>query len=74
LKFLCTQNPANGMSDGICHVFAARVDTESMDFDENEVKRKKWVSRDHISKMLKDNEMKDGVSILALLYAFEYYK
>lgn len=46
LKFLCTQNPSNGMSDCICHVFAARVDTESMDFDENEVEMKKWVSRD----------------------------
>ena len=61
LKFLCTQNPANGMSACICHDFAARVDTESMNFDENEVKMKKWASR-------------DGVSILALFFAFEFYK
>ena len=63
LKFLCTQNPSNVMSDCICHVFAAKVDTECMDFDENEVKMKKWVSRDKVLEMLKDNETKDGVSI-----------
>ena len=74
LKFLCTQNPSNGMSDCICHVFAARVDTETMDFDENEVKMKKWVSRDKVLEMLKDHETKDGGSILALLFAFEFYK
>lgn len=74
LKFLCTHNPANGMSDSVCHVFAAKVDTESMDFDENEVKTKKWVSKDTVLEMLKNNETKDGVSILALLFAFEFYK
>ncbi len=41
LKFLCTHNPANGMSDCICHVFAAKVDTESTSFDKNEVRGKK---------------------------------
>lgn len=41
LKFLCTHNPSNGMSDCICHVFAAKVSTESMNIDENEVKQKK---------------------------------
>ena len=74
LTFLCTQNPANGMSDCICHVFAARVNTESMNFDENEVKRKKWVSRDGVLDLLKNNETKDGVSILALLFALEFYE
>lgn len=74
LKFLCTQNPANGMSDCTCHVFAARVDTEAMNFDEDEVKMRKWVSRDTVLEMLKNNVTKCGVSILALLYAFAFYK
>ena len=65
LKFLCTQNPANGISDGVCHVFAARVDTESVNFDENEVKTKQWVSRNRILGMLKNNETEDGASIFA---------
>lgn len=73
LKFLCSQNPSNGMSDCICHVFAAIVDTESMNFDENEVKMKKWVTRKEVLEMLKRNETKDGVSILALLFAFEFF-
>ena len=45
-----------------------------MSFDENEVKTKKWVSRDTVLEMLKNNETKDGVSILALLFAFAFYK
>ena len=72
LKFLCTQNPANGMSDCVCHVFAAKVAAESMELDENEVKMKKWISKDNVLAMLKDNEIKDGVSILALLFAFTF--
>lgn len=74
LRFLCTHNPANGMSDCTCHVFAARVETESMEFDKNEVETKKWVSRETALEMLKCNETKDGVSILALLFALAFYK
>lgn len=74
LKFLCTQNPSNGMSDGVCHVFGAKVDTESVNIDENEVNMKKWVPRECVLEMLKNNETKDGTSILALLFAFEFYK
>ena len=73
LKFLCSQNPANGMSDCLCHVFAARIDTESADFDSNEVKAKKWFSKDAVLNMLRNNETKDGVSMLALLFAFKFY-
>ena len=47
------------MSDSICHVFAARVDTETVDFDNNEVKIKKWVSRKYILEMLKNKETKE---------------
>ncbi len=60
-------------SDYVC-LYAAKVDTESTYFDENEVKMKRWVSRDCVLEMLKNNETKDGVSILALLFAFEFYK
>jgi len=73
IKFLCSQNPSNGMSDCVCHCFAAKVDSESMEFDTNEVASKKWMSRSEVLKMLENNETKDGVSILALLYAFQFY-
>ncbi len=35
---------------------------------------KKQVSGDAVFRMLKNNETKDGVSILALLYAFAFYR
>lgn len=74
LRFLCTQNPANGMSDCTCHVFAAKVDAEPTNFDQNEVRSKAWFPKKEILKMLEENETKDGVSILALLYALQFYK
>lgn len=74
LRFLCTHNPANGMSDCVCHVFAARVQSESPEFDRNEVRAKKWVPRKKILEMLRDNQTQDGVSILAILFALEFYK
>lgn len=73
LRFLCTHNPANGMSDCVCHVFAARVQSESPEFDHNEVRAKKWVPRKKILEMLRDNQTQDGVSILAILFALEFY-
>ena len=74
LRYLCSQNPANGMSDCVCHCFAAKVDTETMEFDKNEVASKKWMSRTDVLNMLERNETKDGVSILGLLFAFQFYK
>ncbi len=43
-----------------------------MNFDENEVKMKKWVSKDCVLEMLKNNETKCGVSILALLLPLRF--
>jgi len=73
LKYLCSYNPANGMSDCTCHVFAARVEAESNDFSTDEVAIKKWLSIDEVKTMLKNNETMDGVSMLAILYALEFY-
>lgn len=74
LRYLCSQNPANGMSDCVCHCFAARVDTETAAFDTSEVASKKWLPRQTVLDMLKNNETRDGVSMLGLLYAFQFYK
>lgn len=73
LKHLCTHNPANGMSDCVCHVFGARVKMETDNYDRNEVNKKRWVSKENVMKMLNENQTQDGVSILALLYAFQFY-
>lgn len=74
LKFLCSQNPANGMSDAIVHVFAARVSAETRILDIDEVSSKKWFTKDEYLELLRTNGTKDGVSMLAVLYALQFYK
>ncbi len=73
LRYLCSQNPANGMSDCVCHVFAARVEEEGDIKDIDEVAGKKWMSVQEVKQLLKENGTRDGVSILAILYALEFY-
>ncbi len=73
LTYLGCHNPSNGMSDLKMHMFAAKVDTESMEIDENEVNAKKWIHKDEVLRMLKDNETQCGVSMLALMYAIQFY-
>lgn len=73
LKYLCSQNPSNGMSDAIVHVFAAKVSSESEIQDTDEVCSKKWFAKDEYLELLRTNGTKDGVSILAVLYALQFY-
>ncbi|MGI5958736.1 MAG: NUDIX hydrolase [Massiliimalia sp.] len=73
VTFLCKHNPSNGMSDLTIHVFAARVHTETMEFDHNEVGDKQWMTKDQVLTLLKENQTQSGVSILAILYALEFY-
>lgn len=74
LTYLCCQYPSNGMSDLKLHVFGARVSREASSFDENEVSAKKWVPRSRVREMLRTNDIQCGVSMLALLYALEFYR
>ncbi len=74
LKFLCTQNPANGMSDSTLHVFAAKAESEDGIQDVDEVAYKQWMPISQVEELLKNNETKDGVSILAILFALKFYK
>lgn len=73
LTYLCCHNPSNGMSDLKIHVFGAKVDTESKLIDENEVNAKKWVPKSEALNLLKNNETQCGISMLALLYAIQFY-
>lgn len=73
LTFLCCQNPSNGMSDLKIHIFGAKVDTETMDKDENEVNTKCWIPKQEVIEMLKENKIYCGVSMLGLLYAIQFY-
>ena len=73
LKYLCCHNPSNGMSDLKLHVFGAKVDTEAAEIDTNEVNIKKWISKDNVIELLKNNDTQCGISMLALLYAIQFY-
>lgn len=73
LTYLCCQNPSNGISDLKIHVFGARVDTENMHFDEDEVQKKRWIPKEQVLDMLKTNQIQCGVSMLGLLYAMQFY-
>lgn len=74
LKYMCIQNPCNGMSDAIVHVFAAKVSAESKIEDTDEVSSKRWFTEEEYLELLRTNGTKDGVSILAILYALQFYK
>jgi ADP-ribose pyrophosphatase len=74
LTYLCSQNPANGMSDALVHVFAATVDTESDILDTDEISEKRWFSEVEYLELLRTNGTKDGVSMLAILYALHFYR
>lgn len=74
LKYLCSQNPCNGMTDAIVHVFAAKVSAENQIQDTDEVSSKRWFKKAEYLELLRTNGTKDGVSILAILYALQFYK
>ena len=73
--FVCRQNknPSNGMSDALVHCFAAKVQTENAILDTDEISSTKWFSKQEYLELLKNNGTKDGVSILAILYALQFY-
>ena len=74
LKFLCSQTPSNAMTDQVMHVFGARVESEGTIKDVDEVADKVWMPVSEVKELLKNNETKDGVAILAILFALEFYE
>ena len=69
MKFLCTTNPANGMSDLTMHLFLAKVEAEGALNDMDEVGGKRWMSADEVKRMLSTGQIRCGVSMTALMYA-----
>ncbi len=77
-NFLSSQTPSNGMTDQVMHVFGARVESEGTikDVDEvaDKVADKVWMPVSEVKELLKNNETKDGIAILAILFALEFYE
>jgi ADP-ribose pyrophosphatase len=66
-EWIYTFYPMNGISNKVFHVARCQAARKTGDFDRNEVKEFKWVSRQAIREMIEDRSMKDGYSLTALL-------
>ena len=73
LTYMGRQNPANGMSDLTMHMFFARVATEGEQISVDEVAERRWMTRQQVEDLLHSNGIQCGVSMLALLYAMQFY-
>lgn len=62
-----TYYPMNGISNKVFHVVRCRAGRRIADFDTNEVREVRWVSREEIQKMLSGGVVKDGLSLTALM-------
>ena len=43
-----------------------------MEWDENEVAAKHWMAKEDVLELIRTNEMQDGVSVIAILYALRF--
>lgn len=63
------------MSNQLIYIISAQlIKSTSKKFDQDEVKSVHWLSRKQINDLIKNKEIKDGVSLLALLFYFHQNK
>ena len=62
------------MSDQVMHVFGAKADSEGRINDTDEVADKVWMPIAEVKELLRNNQTKDGIAILAILYALTFYR
>lgn len=68
-KEIYSYNPSVGMSNLKMHVVSGEVDDcqKNDSFDKDEVKEVFWFSENQIKKMIENNEITDGVSLVPIL-------
>jgi 8-oxo-dGTP pyrophosphatase MutT (NUDIX family) len=70
LFYLGRYNPSNGTSNQVFHVFVgSHAQVIGAPADPNEIERVGWFQRDEIHQMIRSNELKDGLTLTALLWA-----
>jgi 8-oxo-dGTP pyrophosphatase MutT (NUDIX family) len=70
LRHLVTYNPMNGLADKRFHLFAADGATHVGEPTEvNEAERVEWVTLDELRRLAGAGEVRDGLSLTAVLYA-----
>ena len=74
LTLLSDHYPACGMSDAVCHIFAARAEQEGSLTDTDEISGKQWFSQQQALKLLRTGETVDGHTILAILWALTFHR
>ena len=73
LRALVRFNPTNGISDQTFHTFVADgASREGEPTDVGESERVEWVPVPELRRILRDNEMFDGMSLTAVAYAFAF--
>jgi ADP-ribose pyrophosphatase len=72
-ELIYTYYPMNGISNHVFHIVRSQATIKTGDFDRNEVKESKWVSRQEVQEMVKDKLVKDGFSLTALLLYLTWY-
>jgi 8-oxo-dGTP pyrophosphatase MutT (NUDIX family) len=73
LRPLVTYQPTNGLTDQVFHCFLADGATHrGPPADPGEAERVEWVSAGTVRRLVRDNEVRDGLSLTALLYAIAY--
>lgn len=66
-NFIYSYNPSNGMSNQVFNIVKSSSLGIVSEFDKNEIKEVKWISVKEIKRMIRDNEIKDGLSLTAML-------
>jgi ADP-ribose pyrophosphatase len=59
--------PMNGISNKVFHIVRCQATKKTGEFDRNEVKEFKWVTRQEIRELVEDRRIQDGFSLTALL-------
>lgn len=67
LELIYTYYPMNGNANQVFHIVFCKAGECVQDFDTNEVAEIRWFTRDEIKQLLKEQKVKDGFSLTALL-------
>ncbi|MBN8654749.1 MAG: NUDIX hydrolase [Anaerolineae bacterium] len=66
-KLIYTYYPMNGNANQVFHIVFCKAGESVQAFDTNEVAEVRWFTREEIKQLLKDQKIKDGFSLTALL-------
>jgi ADP-ribose pyrophosphatase len=66
-ELIYTYYPMNGNANQVFHIVFCKAGDHVQDFDPNEVSEIRWFTRNEIRQLLKEQKIKDGFSLTALL-------